>query len=66
MRTPATAAVTDEVLLLSRSPAAEVAAAALQAKDDAGLERADIVVVACAPGTAGAVKELVDRALESA
>lgn len=66
MSSAATAAVTDEVLLLSRSPASEVAAAAVQAKGDAELERADFIVVACEPGTAGAVKDLVDKALENA
>lgn len=60
----ASSAVTEERLRLSRSPAAEVAAAALDAKAKAGLEAPDFIVVACTAGTAGEVQELIDRELE--
>lgn len=59
----ASAAVIEETLRLSRSPAAELAAAALQAQSDAKLPAADFIVVAVPAGTAGETKELVDRAL---
>ena len=55
-------------LRLSRSPVAELAAAALRAKEAAGIDAAapaEYVIVACPPGTAEqlapAVKAAVDR-----
>jgi len=39
-------------LKLSRSPSADIAAAAMQAQEAAGLTTADFIVVAVKPGTA--------------
>lgn len=60
-----TSVVASERLRLSRAPAAEIAAAALQAQRDAGLERADFVVLAVEPGKLDAAKAAVDGAASS-
>lgn len=53
-------------LLQSRSPIAELGAAAQQAQQDAGLERADFIIVAVTPGTADAVTPELERAAAAA
>lgn len=67
MRTPnAVGELASGTLELSRSPAAEIAAAALAAQRTAGLERADFVVVAVEPGNLHRTAELVRSALDAA
>lgn len=53
-------------LLQSRSPVAELGAAAMQAQEAAGLEAADFIVVAVTPGTADAVVADVERIVRDA
>lgn len=53
-------------LLQSRSPIAEIGAAAKQAQDAAGLKQADFIVVAVTPGTADAIVAEVQRAAREA
>lgn len=48
-------------LMQSDSPIAELGAAAAQAQEAAGLERADFVIVAVAPGGAGTVVGELER-----
>jgi hypothetical protein len=44
--------VSEARLRLSKSPTSEIASAALEAKQDAGLERADFILIAVPAGTA--------------
>lgn len=60
----ATARVDAERLLLSPAPAAEVAAAALEAQQSAGIEHADFVVVAVDRGSGAETERRVADALE--
>lgn len=63
MARTATARVDAERLLLSKAPAAELAAAAQDAQRAAGLERADFVVVAVERGHGGETERKVADAL---
>lgn len=58
--------VTEGELRLSRAPSAELAAAALRAQQDAGLEAADFIVVAVRGGEGPAAQQAIDAALEHA
>jgi arginine repressor len=53
-------------LLQSRSPVTELGAAAMQAQDAAGLDRADFIVIAVEPGTADALAPLLERTARDA
>lgn len=57
--------VAEATLRLSKAPTAELAAAALEAQEAAGLERADFIVVAVPPGTAPATVDAVAAAAAS-
>lgn len=58
---PAVTTVTVERLRLSRAPAADLAGAAMQAQQAAGLARADFIIIAVDPADAN-VDELAARA----
>lgn len=62
----ATTIVPVERLTLSRSPAAEVAAGALEAQQEAELAQADLVVVAVEPGQGDVAEAAIAAALEQA
>lgn len=53
-----------EQLRLSRAPAAEIAAAALNAQRDDDLTQADFVVVAVEPGQGAATEDRIRELLE--
>lgn len=65
----ASSAVPIERLKLSKAPAAELAAAALRAKDDVALEppaKPGYLVVAVEPGRLADAQDIVDAALAAA
>lgn len=59
----ATTTVPVEKLKLSKAPAAEIAAAAMAAQRDAGLDQADFVIVAVPAGSSDEAHDVVDAAL---
>lgn len=63
-RTFAQVGVTSEKLRLSRAPHAELAAAATQAQEDAGLEEADFIIVAIDPDSSEGAVDAIAAALE--
>lgn len=63
MAEPASAfTVTDARLRLTKSPSAAIAEAARRAKEDAGLDAADFIVVAVPAGSGEATRRAVEEA----
>ena len=58
----AVALVPASQLAVSRAPTAELAAAAILATSDAGLERPDLIILAVTGGTGAAVRNELDVA----
>lgn len=62
----ASRAIAEERLRLSKSPASEIAQAALDAQQAAGLDRADFLVIAVEPGQADVAEQAIDGAIDGA